>query len=137
MLLTRLIWLARTGGNTALFFDLDHDGDLDIFEATAKYKPALPEQCRWYFSGTVQKRWDYPGTGNSRDAAFGDFDDDEDIDLFVVNEKGSNMLYSNQRQGIFKDVTEKSGLKTEGGSSFCYSRGLQQRWIPRPVHYLG
>ncbi len=29
----------------------------------------------------------------------------------------SNILYSNQRQGIFKDITESSGLKSEGGSS--------------------
>ena len=58
------------------------------------------------------------GTGlNSRDAAFGDFDDDGDIDLVVINENGNNILYSNERQGIFKDVTEKSGLKNTGSEA--------------------
>ncbi|HJZ40520.1 MAG TPA: CRTAC1 family protein, partial [Bacteroidales bacterium] len=52
----------------------------------------------------------------SRDAVFGDFDEDGDIDLFVVNENAGNTLYSNQRQGIFKDITEDCGLKSEGGS---------------------
>ena len=54
---------------------------------------------------------------NSQNAAFGDFDDDGDIDLFVVNGNSSNILYSNQREGIFKDVTENSGLRSSGGSS--------------------
>ena len=52
----------------------------------------------------------------SRDAAFGDFDEDGDIDFIVVNENAGNILYSNQRQGVFKDITEESGLKSEGGS---------------------
>ena len=34
----------------------------------------------------------------------------------MVNENASNILYSNQRQGIFKDITETSGLKSDGGS---------------------
>ena len=50
------------------------------------------------------------------DAAFGDFDEDGDIDFFLENENAGNVLYSNQRQGVFKDVTENSGLKSEGGS---------------------
>jgi hypothetical protein len=33
-----------------------------------------------------------------------------------VNENAGNILYSNQRQGVFKDITEKSGLKSDGGS---------------------
>jgi hypothetical protein len=52
----------------------------------------------------------------SREAVFGDFDDDGDIDLFIANENGSNILYSNQRQGVFKDITDQSGLKSSGGS---------------------
>jgi hypothetical protein len=52
----------------------------------------------------------------SRDAAFGDFDDDGDIDFLVVSENSGVTLYSNQRQGYFKDITAESGLKSNGGS---------------------
>ncbi len=106
----------KNGGNAALFFDLDHDGDLDIFEATAKTNLLYRNNADGTFLEQSEKMG-LSAEGNNRDAAFGDFDGDEDIDLFVVNEQGSNRLYANQRQGIFKDVTENSGLKTEGGSS--------------------
>jgi hypothetical protein len=51
------------------------------------------------------------------DAAFGDFDEDGDIDFVVVSENGSNALFSNQRQGIFKDIGEIVGIKSAGGSA--------------------
>ncbi len=107
----------ESGANKVLFFDADHDGDLDIFEAC----PAKNLLFRNNGDGTFQEqaqKMGLAGTGlNSRDAAFGDFDDDGDIDLIVINENGNNILYSNERQGIFKDVTEKSGLKNSGSET--------------------
>ena len=106
----------KTNGNMALFFDVDHDGDLDLFLA----RPGLNHLYRNNSDGTfleLAEKMRLSGVdANSCDAAFGDFDDDEDIDLFVVNENGSNVLFSNQRQGVFKDITEESGLESEGGS---------------------
>lgn len=107
----------KTGGNAVLCFDSDHDGDLDIFEA----KTSQNKLYRNNADGTFLEQGKTVGLAgamvNSRDAVFGDFDDDGDVDLFVVNENGSNCLYSNQRHGIFKDVTGQSGLKTDGGFS--------------------
>ena len=106
----------KTTGNMALFFDVDHDGDLDLFLA----RPGLNHLYRNNSDGTfleLAEKMRLSGVdANSCDAAFGDFDDDEDIDLFVVNENASNVLFSNQRQGVFKDITEESGLESEGGS---------------------
>lgn len=101
------------GGKTALFFDPDHDGDLDLFEAGSKSNGMFRNNG----DGTFQEQAEKMGLpGNSSDAAFGDFDDDGDIDLVLTNDTG-NVIYSNQRQGIFKAASEKSGLGNVGKSA--------------------
>ena len=106
----------NTGGNMSLFVDLDHDGDLDLFEAGTDANLLYRNNGDGTFEEQAGKMGISGGNVNSRDAAFGDFDEDGDIDLFVVNENASNILYSNQRQGIFRDITRQSGLQSEGGS---------------------
>ncbi len=107
---------SKTGGNMALFFDLDHDGDLDLFEARSSTNLLFQNNSDGTFRDQSAKLGLKGGDVVSRDAAFGDFDEDGDIDFIVVNENASNILYSNQRQGIFKDITANSGLVNEGGS---------------------
>jgi tetratricopeptide (TPR) repeat protein len=105
------------GGNKALFFDLDHDGDLDLFQIGSHSNLVFRNNGDGTFQEQAEKMGLSGAGGNSRDAAFGDFDDDDDIDLFVVNDTASNVLYANQRLGVFKDISEKSGLKSSKGSS--------------------
>ncbi|RLD31783.1 MAG: hypothetical protein DRI73_08155, partial [Bacteroidetes bacterium] len=104
-------------GNRALFFDYDHDGDLDLYIV----RPTSNLLYRNNSDGSFIEQSKESGLSGenvlSTDAAFGDFDDDGDIDLFIVNSDAPNVLYSNQRQGIYKDITEKSGLKSTEGSS--------------------
>ena len=108
---------SKTGGNKALFFDMDHDGDLDMYETRTNSNLMFRNNGDGTFQEQAEKMGLTCRNANSSDAAFGDFDDDGDIDLFTVNENTSNNLFSNQRQGFFKDVTEESGLKSAGGSS--------------------
>jgi hypothetical protein len=105
----------KTSSIKSLFFDADQDGDLDLLAIT----PASLQLFRNNSDGTFTEQAAKMGfqSNSARDAAFGDFDEDGDLDLMVVNEKGSNTLYENQREGNFKDITEKSGLKSTGGSS--------------------
>jgi tetratricopeptide (TPR) repeat protein len=107
---------SKTGGNRALFFDMDHDGDLDLYETGSNSNLMFRNNGDGTFQEQAEKMGMSCKNANSREAAFGDFDDDGDIDLFVVNENSSNTLFSNQRQGNFKDITEASGLKSKGGS---------------------
>ncbi|MCD6544665.1 MAG: VCBS repeat-containing protein [Flavobacteriaceae bacterium] len=108
---------SKTGGYNALFFDLDHDGDLDLFETRSNSNLVFRNNGDGTFFEQASKMGLSGGEVNSRDAAFGDFDDDGDIDLIVVNDNANNILYSNQRQGVFKDITENSGLKNNNGSN--------------------
>ncbi len=107
---------SSTGGKKALFFDMDHDGDLDLFEIL----PISNLFLRNNADGTFEDQSLKLGPQNSgiitADAAFGDFDDDEDIDFIVVNKNSGICLYSNQRQGVFKDIAAESGLKGYEGA---------------------
>ncbi len=107
----------KASGNRSLFFDYDHDGDLDIFVTRSKSNLLYRNNSDGTFTDQSNES-NLAGTGSeSVDAAFGDFDDDGDIDLFVVNSNGTNALFSNQRQGIFKNITEKSGLINSSNST--------------------
>jgi thioredoxin-like negative regulator of GroEL len=106
-----------TAGNMVLFFDMDHDGDLDFFEARSAGDLLFRNNADGTFAD-VSSRLGLPGNNLiTRSAAFGDYDDDGDMDFMVVNENAGNILYSNQRQGVFRDITEASGLKKNTGSS--------------------
>jgi tetratricopeptide (TPR) repeat protein len=107
---------SKTGGNMALFFDMDHDGDLDLFEARSNTNLVFRNNADGTFQEQAKKMGVSGSNVISRDAAFGDFNEDGVIDFIVVNENASNILYSNQRQGVFKDITANSGLASEGGS---------------------
>ena len=106
----------QTPGIMALFFDYDHDGDLDIFEAGTGTNRLYRNNADGTFLEQGQKAGVSGGNVRSSDAVFGDFDEDGDIDLFVVNESGGNTLYSNQRQGYMRNITDQSGLKNDAGS---------------------
>jgi hypothetical protein len=108
---------SKTSGNKALFFDMDHDGDLDSYETGSLSNLMFRNNSDGTYQEQGEKMRVSCVNANSREAVFGDFDDDGDIDFFVVNGSSGNILFSNQREGSFKDISEESGLKSNGGSS--------------------
>jgi len=99
-------------GAAAVFADLDLEGDLDLFIATNSENQLYRNNS----DGTFTEIGKNAGVGGAsvttRDVVFGDFDDDGDIDLFVLNEDGSNQYYDNLRRGYFRDITQNTGLVT-------------------------
>jgi hypothetical protein len=59
--------------------------------------------------GSEEKRYiiEYTGTG----AALADYDGDGDLDLYLVTNFGPNVLYRNNGDGTFTDVTAAAGLE--------------------------
>jgi tetratricopeptide (TPR) repeat protein len=103
-------------GYAARFVDLDLDGDLDLFLANAGSNRVYRNNGDGTLTEMAEKMALAGAPTKSRDAIFGDFDDDADIDLFVVNENSSNILYTNLRQGRFQDTSAASGLTSRGNS---------------------
>lgn len=89
--------------------DYDRDGDPDLFVTRWEAPNAL---YRNRGDGTfvdVAPSLGLNHADKGRGAAFGDYDHDGDLDLYVVND-GSDLLYQNQGDGTFMDVTTRMGL---------------------------
>ncbi len=94
----------------ALYFDMDHEGDLDILVSRNGSNMLMRNNGDGTFTDFTSTAGVEGDQGGSHEACFGDFDDDGDIDLFIVNRSGTCLLYSNIREGKFRDVTQESGL---------------------------
>jgi protein involved in temperature-dependent protein secretion len=101
-------------GGKAVFVDLDHDGDLDVFVAG----PGPARVFRNNLDGTFTESaaaFGFATAHDTRDAAFADVDSDGRIDLVLAGEP--NVLMLNRGAQRFADATAGSGLAASGTSS--------------------
>ena len=142
--------LPETMGAGGAFFDYDNDGDLDLYLINSGYLTDAVSQAavtsmlyRNNGDGTFTDTTDQAGVGNAGNygmgAACADYDNDGDIDLYVTN-FGANILYQNNGDGTFTDITEKAGVGDEllGSSAtfFDYDRdGYLDLYVVNYVHY--
>ncbi len=112
---------SKTTARKALFFDPDHDGDLDLYRINAGPNMLFRNNADGSFLEQAEKMGLAGGDAVSSDAAFGDFDGDEDIDLIVVSENSDNKLYSNQRQSVFKEISQSIGAGSSSVSAGDYN----------------
>lgn len=105
-------------GNGVAIADVDGDGHEDLYFTTQLGRNQL---WRNRGDGTFDdwtRRADV-GLGErvSVTASFADLDNDGDPDLFVTTVNDGNVLFENQGEGRFVDVTERAGLGYSGHSS--------------------
>jgi hypothetical protein len=96
-------------GVGVMFGDYDDDEDVDIYVANNLGQPNV--LYRNNSNGTFTDVTETAGVGSKRNGmgtTFGDYDNDGDLDLYVVN-WGRNVLYRNNRDGTFTDVSKSSG----------------------------
>jgi enediyne biosynthesis protein E4 len=117
----------ETTGTGVGWIDYDQDGLMDLYfvqsAATDLYKPPHPLRSALYHNngdGTFTDVTEKAGIGGEghygQGVAVGDFDNDGYPDLYVTG-YGRAILYHNNGNGTFTDVTAKAGVADEGGWS--------------------
>jgi hypothetical protein len=110
---------------SAAWGDFDNDGLLDLYVAGEYHDRNatdlnLGRLYRNRGDGSFENVARKAGVLNeawAKGVAWGDYDDDGDLDLYVSNMNGPNRLYRNRGDGTFHDVAPELGL-TEPYSSF-------------------
>ncbi|MFI5454440.1 MAG: FG-GAP-like repeat-containing protein [Isosphaerales bacterium] len=113
---------------SAAWGDYDNDGLLDVYVAGEYDVSQVTPQnlCRLYHNrgdGTFENVAEKAGVLNARFAkgvAWGDYDNDGDLDLYVSNMKGPNRLYRNEGDGTFTDVAPDLGVTEPINSFSCW-----------------
>jgi enediyne biosynthesis protein E4 len=117
-------YLIETMGSGCGWIDYDGDGLLDIYlvnsSATPLYKPRKPLRSALYRNngnGTFTEVTQRAGVGAEglfgMGVAVGDYDNDGSSDLMVLGYDRS-ILYHNNRNGTFSDVTNRAGVANNG-----------------------
>ncbi len=121
-----------TGGLNMIHGDYDGDGDLDLFVLRGAWWKALGRHpnslLRNHGDGRFTDVTYEAGLGHvhfpTHSAAFADYDNDGDLDLYVGNEYSPEMpapsqLFRNDGDGTFTDVAARAGVENRG-----YAKGV-------------
>jgi hypothetical protein len=140
---TKEAGLAHVGhSQTAVFFDFDNDGYLDLLVTNTGQWTTTFDQADKYFTGKpdlfqvaaspkefnilyrnngngtftdVTEKSGLKGLGWAADVAVFDFDDDGFLDVLITNMFGRSQLYHNNGNGTFTDVTLETLGRTPWG----------------------
>lgn len=119
--------LPETLGSGGAFFDADNDGYLDVYLVNSGYwdpsvsaKQASSALYQNNGDGTFTNITVTAGVGNrgnyGQGVACADYNNDGNVDIYVTN-VGANVLYRNNGDGTFTDVTHLAGVGDPSWSS--------------------
>jgi hypothetical protein len=123
-------WFAQIWPNTPMkpwgipgvaLLDYDNDGDLDIYVTNGPgtpnslYKNMLKETGKLTFVDVGVSAGVAATSQDSSAVCFGDIDNDGNEDIYVLGAGGPNILYHNNGNGTFNDITAQAGVAAAPG----------------------
>ena len=103
------------GAISATAGDYDDDGDVDIYVARDERENVLYRSWRDGKFVEVAEESGVNYEGRCSFATFVDYDNDGDLDIYVVNDGEPNLLYRNNGDDTFTDVAEEANVAKESG----------------------
>ncbi|HEX2252616.1 MAG TPA: VCBS repeat-containing protein [Thermoanaerobaculia bacterium] len=107
----------KAWGNTGVaIFDYDRDADLDIFVVqgpgapSGLFKSLLTETGELTFVDVGEEAGVGANELEGAAVCYGDIENDGDHDLYVMNTAQPNVLFENQGDGTFVDITDHAGV---------------------------
>ena len=107
-----------TGGEGVAWADYDNDGDLDLFVTGTGADELYRNDGGSTPFTAVGAALGMADAANGRSAAWGDYDQDGLLDLYVANKLTANRLYHNTGSG-FTNVAAALGVADTGNSEGC------------------
>ncbi len=110
-------------------FDYDRDGDLDIYVSNGPGSPnslfssQLNDTGELTFIDVAAQAGVEATFQDSSGVSYGDIDNDGDQDLYIAVGTGNNILYQNNGDGTFTDITSQSGTGGGGLNSTSAAMG--------------
>lgn len=110
---------------SVIWVDYDNDGDLDFYVTNYLASNHLYQNDGNYnFTEVSQVAGLDESFIRSWGASWADFDKDGDLDLLILHRDGLNLtehniLYQNNGDGTFTDITDDAGLSLQNHISFC------------------
>jgi len=116
-------FLHAQSGFSSTLVDYDNDGDLDLYVGRDGWSGASENSLyRNDGSGRFTEVTELSGLGDPNTAfvvAWTDYDRDGDLDVYICNGivggGDTNVLYRNNGDGTFSDVTQEAGLQERSG----------------------
>ncbi len=100
----------------AAFGDYDNDGYLDVFLENFQTESLLYQNNQDRTFTSVANQIGLSVAGFTQGAAWGDYNRDGRLDLYVNEDFGNNQLFENLDYDTFQEVTDSAGVVTNGNS---------------------